>query len=287
MIGGPQALLLVIASALATQAGAANLAGDYVADEEPGVGLTLAESNGEVTGALREGGSAVPLLARGQSTGFAGLIGAGGDMLPVTGAMDGDRLVLTIGAEDEVVRLTFRRTDGGVPADTAASPTATRRVVINGQVLTDIDLGAIEQMYRVHIDNAEYWYDRTLGAWGLAGGPTRGFVTPGLNLGGPLRADASGGGTMVFVNGRALHPLDVMVLQQLTGVIAPGRYFITAEGLAGYEGGPPLWNLLAMAQQATGGSNTWQSRLTGASGFSDGTTGAVFLPNGGIVSTGQ
>ena len=117
MIGGPQALLLVIASALATQAGAANLAGDYVADEEPGVGLTLAESNGEVTGALREGGSAVPLLARGQSTGFAGLIGAGGDMLPVTGAMDGDRLVLTIGAEDEVVRLTFRRTDGGVPAD--------------------------------------------------------------------------------------------------------------------------------------------------------------------------
>jgi hypothetical protein len=36
-----------------------------------------------------------------------------------------------------------------------------------------------------------------------------------------------------------------------------------------------------------GGSNTWQSGVTGASGFSDGNTGAVFLPNGGIVSTGD
>ena len=69
-------------------------------------------------------------------------------------------------------------------------------------------------------------------------------------------------------------------------------YFITADGLAGLEGGPPLWNLAALAAQAQsqaqgGGSNTWQSRVTGGSGFSDGTTGAVFLPNGGIVSTGN
>jgi hypothetical protein len=62
-------------------------------------------------------------------------------------------------------------------------------------------------------------------------------------------------------------------------------------GLAGYEGGQAQWNLLAMAQAqgggggGGGGSNTWQSRL--GSGFSDGTTGAVFLPNGGIVSYGN
>ena len=71
----------------------------------------------------------------------------------------------------------------------------------------------------------------------------------------------------------------------------PGRYFINSQGLAGFEGGPPLWNLLAMAAQAQqssgGGSNTWQSKLTGASGFSDGHSGAVFLPNGGIVSVGD
>ena len=94
---------------------------------------------------------------------------------------------------------------------------------------------------------------------------------------------------MIFVNGRELHPYDVYALQSVTGPILPGRYFITAEGLAGYEGGPPLWNLLALAAQSGGGaggggSNTWQSRITGASGFSDGDSGAVFLPNGGIVS---
>jgi hypothetical protein len=77
----------------------------------------------------------------------------------------------------------------------------------------------------------------------------------------------------------------VYALQSVTGPIMPGRYFITADGLAGFEGGPPLWNLLALAAQSGGGgSNTWQSRITGASGFSDGNSGAVFLPNGGIVS---
>jgi hypothetical protein len=113
-----------------------------------------------------------------------------------------------------------------------------------------------------------------------------GFTLPGLDLGGPLAADASGRGTNVFVNGRELHLYDVLALQQITGPILPGRYFITSQGLAGYEGGPPMWNIAAMAAQASGGggSNTWQSRMS--SGFSDGPTGAVFLPDGGIVSTG-
>lgn len=94
----------------------------------------------------------------------------------------------------------------------------------------------------------------------------------------------------MFVNGREIHPYDLAALQQITGPILPGRYFITAQGLAGSEGGPPQWDLGAMAAQSRGGgggggSNTWQSGLS--SGFSDGTTGAGFLPNGGIVSTGN
>lgn len=169
-----------------------------------------------------------------------------------------------------------------------APVTKQRMVSINGKPYSDAELQQLEASYRIHIADADYWYDPILGAWGVQGSPTIGFISAGLNLGGALRADASGGGTNVYVNGRALHPADLMALQQITGPITPGRYFITSQGLAGYEGGPPQWNLAAMAAQSgRGGSNTWQSSVTGASGFSDGTTGAVFLPGGGIVSTGQ
>jgi hypothetical protein len=161
-------------------------------------------------------------------------------------------------------------------------------VVINGTTLSPAELTRVQGAYRIRIPPGDYWYDKVLGAWGGRGGPTMGFIAPALDLGGSLKADASGSGTSVFVNGRALHAYDLLALQQITGPIAPGRYFITADGLAGLEGGPPLWNLAALAAQSQGGgSNTWQSRVTGASGFSDGTTGAVFLPNGGIVSTGN
>jgi hypothetical protein len=189
-------------------------------------------------------------------------------------------------------RIMFRRSEDGhdsTPSAKDATP-GLRNVVINGQRLSNEELARAEQTYRIRIPDAAYWYDPVLGAWGPQGGPTMGFIAPGLPLGGPLRPDASGGGTAVVVNGRVLHPYDLMALQQITGPIIAGRYFITAQGLAGPEGGPPMWNLAAMAAQAQGsggGSNTWQSRVTGASGFSDGTTGAVFLPNGGIVSTGQ
>jgi hypothetical protein len=163
-----------------------------------------------------------------------------------------------------------------------------RQVVINDHRFTDEELARIEQAYLIRIPDADYWYDPVLGAWGAKGHPTMGYIAPDLDLGGPLRPDASGGGTSVFVNGRDLPPQDLMALQLITGPVPPGRYFITAQGLAGYEGGQPLWDLAALVSQSSGGgSNTWQSRMTGASGFSDGTTGAVFLPNGGIVSTGN
>ena len=93
-------------------------------------------------------------------------------------------------------------------------------------------------------------------------------------------------------SGRAL--FDVLALAQLLGSpILPARYFLSAQGLAGFEGGPPLWNLLAIASANSGGggggggggSTSWSSRLS--SGISDGETSAVFLPNGGIVSSGN
>jgi hypothetical protein len=96
----------------------------------------------------------------------------------------------------------------------------------------------------------------------MEGGPALGQIHAGLKLGGALRADASGGGqgklTGLFINGRELHPRDVAALQQITPVI-PGRYWVDAQGNGGYEGGPAIFNLYVLAQQAArrGGGSSW------------------------------
>lgn len=288
---GPWILAVVVMLA-AVSAGAAGLAGRYVAQEDPGLVLTLADTaDGGITGTLADPSASVSLSARRQGEGYAGTLGTDEEALPMTASLQGELLVLLVGATDEGERLTFRLSEpGGGAAAAPAADTTARNVVFNGRRYSEVELAALEQAHGIRIPDANYWYDRVLGAWGVEGSPMLGLIAPGLELGGPLRADASGGGTNVVVNGRVLHPLDLAALQQITGPIVPGRYFITAQGLAGPEGGPPMWDLGAMARQAQGGgggSNTWQGRVTGSSGFSDGTTGAVFLPNGGIVSTGQ
>ena len=266
----------------------------YVADQGASITLTLTTSpDGSVKGTMVEGDESMPVTARRQGSGFEGTVGPENDTIPFTAKEQGDGLVFIVGG-DEDAALTFRRSGSegtdSVPSRTSSSTeTGRRRVVINERRLSDDEIARAESAYRIRIPDADYWYDRTLGAWGAKGGPTMGFIAAGLDLGGPLRADASGGGTGVFVNGREIHPSDLAALQTITGPIVPGRYFIDAQGLAGDEGGAPQWNLAALAAQrgGGGGSRTWQSGITGASGFSDGTTGAVFLPNGGIVSTGN
>lgn len=277
---------------LAGSCWAAGLDGRYVALEEPSVTLMLNETpQGEISGTLSEASSSMPLSAKRNDAGFAGMVGQGGNRIPLTAVLQGDALIVDVGADGVSDRLTFLREGAettAAPGATAPAANGARTVVINGRRLGDGELAQLEGAYRIHIDDADYWYDKVLGAWGVKGGPTLGFIAPGLDLGGPLQADASDGETRIFVNGRELHLYDALALQRITGPIMPGRYFITAQGLAGFEGGAPLWNLAQLAAQSQGnGSNTWQSRILGASGFSDGTTGAVFLPNGGIVSTGE
>jgi hypothetical protein len=296
-------LMAVVITARADGAGPS---GTFVQESDPTVVLTLsAADDGTVTGTLRDAVLAMPVRAQAEGTELAGEIGSAGQSLPFTAHLAGERLLLRVGPEDMAEVMSFRRADSApaTAADVAAVPAAStggaaeaeavsgneRHVTFNGQALSLEDLAGIEQLYRLRIPDADYWYDPVLGAWGVRGSPTLGFILPGLPLGGPLAADASGGGTAVFVNGRALHPWDLSALQQLVGsAILPGRYFITAQGLAGIEGGPPLWNLAELGRRNSDNpTNTWQSSVTGASGFSDGHTGAVFLPDGGIVSYGD
>src|SRR5690242_2758609 len=132
----------------------------------------------------------------------------------------------------------------------------TRKVIINRVALTDQEITYLEKRFQTTAVEGAYWYDKVSGAWGAEGGPTLGIGVAGLQLGGPLRADASRGTTKVFINGRELHWLDVLGLQQL-GPVYPGRYWVDARGNCGYEGGPPLFNLvqIANARRAASGQS--------------------------------
>lgn len=160
------------------------------------------------------------------------------------------------------------------PAEPEASPqTATRSVFINGAPLRDEQLQSIEQAYRARVPDGRYWYDRVCGAWGMEGGPQVGIPVAGLDLGSPLRADASNGNTGVFVNGRELHALDVQRLSALVGTVIPGRRWVDAQGNFGPEGRPPLGNLFLIAQ----------ARWAGAGGAS----GEILTQSGWLVSDGS
>ena len=120
-------------------------------------------------------------------------------------------------------------------------------VSVNGVVITQAQRTSLEQAYGT-IQHGRYWYDKVSGLWGQEGMPTIGQIMPGLDLGGPLNADASRGDTKVFLNGRELTQAEVTTLQQL-GPVLPGRYWVNAQGIGGLEGGPPQFNLAVLFQK--------------------------------------
>lgn len=78
-------------------------------------------------------------------------------------------------------------------------------------------------------------------------------------------------GTGVYINGQELSAQDKAQLDNLVGdTVPPGRYFVDANGNAGPEGGPPVVNLYALAQQRGGvsaqASETTQIFGTGPTG---------------------
>jgi hypothetical protein len=133
-------------------------------------------------------------------------------------------------------------------------------VQINGRALDEAQrktLAALEQRIGP-VPPGAYWYDMRTGAAGRWGGPVAAFLPPGLPLAGPLPAQASGGGdgrlTAVFINGRELHPSDVMALREY-GQVYPGRYSWDTKGNVSLEGGMYLFNFYAVmnARNSRGG----------------------------------
>ena len=143
----------------------------------------------------------------------------------------------------------------------ATKTASSHSVIINGVRFSDQDIESLERTFRVRIRDGNYWYDRMTGSWGRRGGPTEGFILAGLNLGGPLRADASNGDTGVFINGRQLHRVDVARLQQI-GPVYRSRCWMDAYGNIGLEGQPAFVNVWVAAAQASGGGRKREGILS-------------------------
>ena len=163
-------------------------------------------------------------------------------------------------------------------------------VLVNGERVTQEDF--VREFARLGVQITEavpdgaYWYDRVSGLWGEEGGAALGQMPPEFDLGGTLALDASTGGTGIVINGRELHVTEAAFLQQRFGYVIPGRYWLNAMGVGGFEGGPAAFNLAAAAQQAQS-SGAYTRRGPFGSMGSDGECSYFMTPGGSSVMTGN
>jgi hypothetical protein len=140
-----------------------------------------------------------------------------------------------------------------------AAHAADSRIIVNAVPLSAETVRQLQRVYPVSIKPGRYWYDNFSGAWGLEGDAIAGQMLPGLKLGGPLRADASRGTTGIFINGRQITLSERTYLERSCQTrTLPGRYWVSARGVGGFEGGPAWFDLsrCGRQQRSSGASST-------------------------------
>jgi hypothetical protein len=164
-----------------------------------------------------------------------------------------------------------------------------RTVVVNDVRLPTETLVALQIVYGTIVPDGRYWYDTHSGLWGRQGQPAAGQIRAGLDLGGELQEDASDGDTRVLVNGRRLPIAELQALQRLVGPVQPGRYWFDAQGNAGFEGGPPLVNIVAAHRQAqaASGNGGWNRNTPGGNWGGDDKCSYYSHPDGPSVMIGD
>ena len=160
-----------------------------------------------------------------------------------------------------------------------AFPAPVRDARVNRSAIPEATVKAFEQVHGLRLPRGDYWYDRVSGAWGPEGGPTAGFTAPGMNLGGPLPADASRGNTGVFINGRELPMQDVAGLMQMKVPVQQGRWWVDNAGNFGIEGLPAAMGNLFQYSRGRGGA--YQRATAGGYIGGDGQTSYFFDPQSG------
>lgn len=236
--------------------GAAAGCGGYAGGEQVEYAGTLAGetvrltvrtfSDGRFDGVLIVRGEQWPVSGEVVAERYLGQLRRPDGAVELHGERERDLLVIQVTGRDGVPTLaTLSRTSAGLAAHGAPG----RFVVVNGTRLSEQQLDELRRQHGLRIDAGRYWYDPVSGACGAEGGPTAAFIAPGLELGGPLAADASGGGTNVYFNGREIHALDLAALQGVIGPVSQGRYLLDPNGVVSYEDGAAIVDLSRTASQ--------------------------------------
>ena len=259
--------------------------------------------SGKFTGYLE--GERYELVLRKKNDSYQGTIQVGYDQIPLSAVLYGNQLKGQLGQFEEIFQffaviqndgslylededgevIVFKpdtsKSSGSAAANDSQIQAGERQVFVNRVRLDANTLNAIESEGQFPIADGRYWYDFNTGAWGVEGGPTAGFIYPGLSLPGPMPVNISGGGTGIYINGREIHPLDQQALMQLFGVTYRGNFWMDATGNLGYVGGPAIANILQASQAAQGGGSSGGGSVT--HGY-DSTYGARGTVSGGMYS---
>ena len=265
------------------------------------VTLKLLKSDAKYTGTVSSEEGSLDVSGSVQNGMLSGRIGDELDGIVFEARLNGGELLFTmVQLDDNDVPVTetaetysFQKTISGKSAVQQQKKKTAGEIFINNKALTKNQMDELEKTYHIRPLPGSYWYDAVSGLYGVKGYPAFGFMLPGHAFG-ALHESASNGNTKTYINGRELPMSEYIVWSNLVGSwIQPGKYWLDAQGNAGYEGNAaPVINLYVLAQQRSykgqggGGDNFWSSRFSAGNSNADNTQGYVSVPGYGPVGYG-